>query len=183
MLKRQDREGGRSRQWRSNFKRLQRELLQLEEDEQLLDSVFPQVRSTNSTLACSTPCRVHCTTWRLLSATAGPTCCSDSEECACLALQASNHGSLRLAYVCLSLQGQDGEVRWVMYQLGYIATGLLGVIGVCVSGCWLAHIITYMLPPVPIHPLLNDVFIKLDGVFPLFGVAAFAAFCAYLMGE
>jgi LMBR1 domain-containing protein 1 len=69
-----------------------------------------------------------------------------------------------------------------MYQLGYIATGLLGVIGVCLSGCWLAHIIVYMLPPVPIHPLLNDVFIKLDGVFPLFGVAAFAGFCAYLMG-
>lgn len=43
MLKRQDREGGRTRHWRSNFKRLQRELLQLEEDEQLLDSVFPQV--------------------------------------------------------------------------------------------------------------------------------------------
>jgi LMBR1 domain-containing protein 1 len=60
---------------------------------------------------------------------------------------------------------------------------MLGVIGFCVSGCWLAHIIIYMLPPVPIHPLLNDVFIKLDGVFPLFGVAAFAAFCAYLMGE
>lgn len=119
MLKRQDREGGRTRHWRSNFKRLQRELLQLEEDEHVLDSVFPQ--------------------------------------------------------------GQDGEVRWVMYQLGYIGTGMLGVIGICVSGCWLAHIIIYMLPPVPIHPLLNDVFIKLDGVFPLFGVAAFAAFCAYLM--
>lgn len=43
MLKRQDREGGRSRHWRSNFKRLQRELLQLEEDEHVLDSVFPQV--------------------------------------------------------------------------------------------------------------------------------------------
>lgn len=70
-----------------------------------------------------------------------------------------------------------------MYQLGYICTGLLGLIGICVSGCWLAHIIIYMLPPTPIHPLLNDVFIKLDGVFPLFGVAAFAAFCAYLMGE
>lgn len=70
-----------------------------------------------------------------------------------------------------------------MYQLGYIGTGLMGLIGVCVSGCWLAHIIVYMLPPVPIHPLLNEVFIKLDGVFPLFGVAAFAAFCAYLLGE
>jgi hypothetical protein len=43
MLKRQDREGGRTRHWRSNFKKLQRELLQLEEDEHVLDSVFPQV--------------------------------------------------------------------------------------------------------------------------------------------
>jgi hypothetical protein len=43
MLKRQEREGGRSRHWRANFKRLQRELLQLEEDEHVLDSVFPQV--------------------------------------------------------------------------------------------------------------------------------------------
>lgn len=43
MLKRQDRESGRSRHWRANLKRLQRELLQLEEDEHVLDSVFPQV--------------------------------------------------------------------------------------------------------------------------------------------
>jgi hypothetical protein len=43
MLKRQDREGGRTRHWRSNFKKLQRELLQLEDDEHVLDSVFPQV--------------------------------------------------------------------------------------------------------------------------------------------
>lgn len=43
MLKRQDRENGRTRHWRSNFKRLQRELLQLEEDDVALDAVFPQV--------------------------------------------------------------------------------------------------------------------------------------------
>lgn len=47
MLKRQDREGGKTRQWRSNFKRLQRELLQLEEDTEVLDSVFPQVCCTH----------------------------------------------------------------------------------------------------------------------------------------
>lgn len=70
-----------------------------------------------------------------------------------------------------------------MYQLGYLATGIMGVIGFCVSGCWLAHIIVYLLPPVPIHPILNEVFIKLDNVFPLFGVAAFGAFCAYLMSK
>jgi hypothetical protein len=43
MLKRQDRENGRNRQWRNNFKRLQKELVQLEEDELALDAVFPQV--------------------------------------------------------------------------------------------------------------------------------------------
>lgn len=70
-----------------------------------------------------------------------------------------------------------------MYQLGFIVLGLMGLIGLCISGAWLAHIIVYLLPPVPIHPLLNDMFIKLDAVFPLFGVAFFGAFCAYLMGE
>lgn len=79
-------------------------------------------------------------------------------------------------------QGQDGEVRWVLYQLGFILLGLLGVVGVCVSLMWIIHIVIYMLPPVPIHPMLNEVFMKLDAVFPLFGVAAFSAFCCYLMG-
>lgn len=71
----------------------------------------------------------------------------------------------------------------MLYQLGFILIGFLGVIGVGVSLMWIAHIIVYLLPPVPIHPLLNEVFIKLDGVFPLFGVAAFGGFCAYLMGK
>ena len=44
MLKRQDRGGGRDRAWRNNLKRVQREVLQLEEDHQALDAVFPQVR-------------------------------------------------------------------------------------------------------------------------------------------
>ena len=78
-------------------------------------------------------------------------------------------------------KGEDGEARWVLYQLGYIALGVGGVVGLCVSLMWLAHIIVYMLPPVPIHPLLNEVFIKLDAVFPLFGVTAFAGFCFYLL--
>eukprot|EP00877_Chromochloris_zofingiensis_P003260 jgi/Chrzof1/12935/Cz07g13030.t1 len=119
MMKRQDREGGKNRTWRGNLRRLQKEVIQLEEDEIALDAVFPQ--------------------------------------------------------------GADGEVRWVLYQLGFILIGFLGVIGVGVSLMWIAHIIVYLLPPVPIHPLLNEVFIKLDGVFPLFGVAAFGGFCAYLM--
>jgi hypothetical protein len=71
----------------------------------------------------------------------------------------------------------------VTYQLGFILLLVMGVIGVCLSLMWLIHIILYMLPVYPISNLLNEVFMKLDSVFPLFGVAAFAAFCAYLMGE
>lgn len=52
-------------------------------------------------------------------------------------------------------QGADGDVKWVLFQLGYYSLGLFGVIGFCVSGLWLVHIIVYLLPPVPIHPLLN----------------------------
>jgi len=43
LLKRQERDAGRNRQWRNNLRKLQKELLQLEEDEVVLDSVFPQV--------------------------------------------------------------------------------------------------------------------------------------------
>ncbi len=50
MLKRQEREAGRSRQWRGSFKALQRQLLQLEEDEALLDSVFPPARRAGGRL-------------------------------------------------------------------------------------------------------------------------------------
>lgn len=69
----------------------------------------------------------------------------------------------------------------MLYQVGFLLLGLLGVVGLAVSALWVVHIVIYMLPPVPIHPMLNEVFAKLDGVFPLFGVAAFAAFCLYLM--
>jgi hypothetical protein len=53
MLKRQEREVGRNRHWRSNFKQLQRQLIQLEEDEVVLDSVFPQARFSNPSPAAA----------------------------------------------------------------------------------------------------------------------------------
>ncbi|GFR51273.1 hypothetical protein Agub_g13581 [Astrephomene gubernaculifera] len=78
-------------------------------------------------------------------------------------------------------QGEDGEVRWVLFMLGFYVLGFMSFAGFCLSIAWVAHIIAYMLPPTPLHPLLNDMFTALDSVFPLFGVAAFAAFCLYLM--
>lgn len=43
MMRRQEKD----RRWRSNFKKLEREVVQLEEDEYQLERVFPQVRSTD----------------------------------------------------------------------------------------------------------------------------------------
>ena len=34
----------------------------------------------------------------------------------------------------------------------------------------------------PLTPFLNTAFIRLDGVFPLFGTAFFALYCFYLLG-
>ena len=59
MLKRQDRENGRNRGWRNNFKRLQKELVQLEEDEIALDAVFPQVGTWDQSISTSSTCMAH----------------------------------------------------------------------------------------------------------------------------
>lgn len=115
MLRRQDRD----RRWRSNFKKMEREVNTLEEDEYQLERVFPQ--------------------------------------------------------------GEDGDARWVLFVLGYYVMGFMGVVGILVSLAWIVHICLYMLPPVPVHPLLNDLFVTLDGAFALLGVAFFGAFCLYLM--
>lgn len=72
MLKRQERDGGRTRHWRFNFKRLQRDLLQIEEDEQTLDSVFPQVRKHPQQPTGSQP--LHKSKAQALSTTAQPKC-------------------------------------------------------------------------------------------------------------
>jgi hypothetical protein len=80
-------------------------------------------------------------------------------------------------------QGEDGEVRWVLFMLGFYVTGAMGVIGLLLSLAWLAHIAVYLIPPYPLHPMLNELFVVLDGAFSLLGVAAFAGFCLYLMGE
>ena len=57
-------------------------------------------------------------------------------------------GTSATAVLSYPPQGQDGQARWVMIQIGYILVGLLGILGVAVSGTWLVHIIIYMLPPV-----------------------------------
>ena len=43
------------------------------------------------------------------------------------------------------------------------------------------HILVYMFLSPPLDPLLNTMFIDMDKVFGLFGTAAFAVFCFYLV--
>lgn len=115
LLRRQSKD----RKWRSNLKRVEREVVLLEEDEWQLERVYPQ--------------------------------------------------------------GEDGEVRWVLFMMGFWVTGFMGILGIFLSLAWLIQIAVYMLPPYPIAPFLNTMFVALDAQFALLGVAAFAGFVLYMM--
>lgn len=79
-------------------------------------------------------------------------------------------------------KGDDADTKWVIYQLKFIGKLILGILGIIVSTLWIVHIILYLLLDPPVSPFLNEVFVKLDDVFPLFGTASFAFFCLYLIG-
>ena len=51
------------------------------------------------------------------------------------------------------------------------------------SLCWMLQVVLYLFVYPPVTPFLNVLFIRLDNVFPLFGVIAFALFCFWLLGE
>ncbi|KAI4331576.1 hypothetical protein MLD38_029753 [Melastoma candidum] len=78
-------------------------------------------------------------------------------------------------------QGEKAETAWALTVLGYMAKLILGVVGLIVSVAWVAHIVIYLLINPPLSPFLNEVFIKLDGVWGLLGTVAFAFFCFYLL--
>lgn len=78
-------------------------------------------------------------------------------------------------------QGTDPDAMWVITICGYWFRGFLGIVTACLSVMLFIHIAIYMLSAPPINPFLNEVFIRLDKVFPLFGTAAFAFFCMYLI--
>ena len=61
------------------------------------------------------------------------------------------------------------------------APAQVGCICVVVSFIWMLHIILYVFVQPPATPMLNDLFISLDGFFPLFGVSFFGLFCFYLI--
>ncbi|GKV21985.1 hypothetical protein SLEP1_g31895 [Rubroshorea leprosula] len=78
-------------------------------------------------------------------------------------------------------QGEKAETAWALTVLGYLAKLVLGFLGLIVSVAWVAHIIVYLLINPPLHPFLNEVFIKMHDVWGLLGTAAFAFFCIYLL--
>ncbi|TVU12868.1 hypothetical protein EJB05_46534, partial [Eragrostis curvula] len=78
-------------------------------------------------------------------------------------------------------QGEKAEATWAFTVLGYIGKLIFGVVGLIISIAWVAHIVIYLLIDPPLSSFLNEVFIKLDGVWGLLGTAAFAFFCFYLL--
>ena len=78
-------------------------------------------------------------------------------------------------------QGEDREASWMMTVTGYYASLVFGVLAGVVSLMWMLHIALYIFPNPPASPFLNDFFTSLDAAFGLFGTAAFAGFCFYLI--
>jgi len=78
-------------------------------------------------------------------------------------------------------QGEDADTAWILTVVTYYAKLVLGALCVVVSLMLLIHVILYVFISPPVHPFLNEMFIALDKAFPLFGVAAFAFFCFYLI--
>ncbi|RCV43904.1 hypothetical protein SETIT_9G331800v2 [Setaria italica] len=78
-------------------------------------------------------------------------------------------------------QGEQAEATWAFTVLGYIDKLIFGVVGLIVSIAWVEHIVISLLIDPPLSSFLNEVFIKLDGVWGLLGTAAFAFFCFYLL--
>lgn len=86
-------------------------------------------------------------------------------------------------FLCLYLQGEDPSYMWVLIVLGYWLRLVLGIISAILSIAWLLQVVLYIFLSPPLDPFLNNMFKALDAVFPLFGTAAFAVFCFYLIGE
>ncbi|KAF3787972.1 LIMR family protein [Nymphaea thermarum] len=78
-------------------------------------------------------------------------------------------------------QGEKAETDWALTVIGYLAKLVLGILGLVVSVLWVVHIVIYLLIDPPLSSFLNEVFVKLDNIWGLFGTVAFAFFCFYLL--
>jgi LMBR1 domain-containing protein 1 len=77
-------------------------------------------------------------------------------------------------------QSEDPDYKWVLTVLGFWFMLFGGLLGLALSICWVLQIILYVLIDPPVTPLLNEVFIKANDAFPLFGTLLFGLFAFYL---
>ena len=78
-------------------------------------------------------------------------------------------------------QGEDADYKWAITVMWFWIKGFLGCFGVVLSIAWVLQLILYVFISPPASPFLNAMFTRLDKVFGLFGVLAFAIFCFYLI--
>lgn len=145
MLRREEREQGKGRRWRKNFKALQNQMILLEEDEQQLELVYPQVGGSRG------------------EAGVGPTMEGSGGVL-------SSHLQAELLGVCfwpaclnssvLLLQSEDPDYKWAITVMGFYVKFLLGIIGLGISICWVVQVILYILIDPPASPFLNTAFVK-----------------------
>lgn len=77
-------------------------------------------------------------------------------------------------------QSEDPDYKWVLTVMGFWLKLFGGLLGLALSICWVLQIILYILIDPPVTPLLNDMFIKANDAFPLFGTLLFGLFAFYL---
>lgn len=93
------------------------------------------------------------------------------------------HQSENVMDPSLALQGSDPGYMWAMTVLGFWLKLAIGILGACLTTLWLLQVLLYIFIHPPISPFLNELFVRLDNIFPLFGTFAFALFCFYLIGK
>lgn len=92
----------------------------------------------------------------------------------------ANYYFLKKDFVFLetSFKLRGGNSLWYVFQL------ILGCLGAVISLTWIIHIALFVLPPQPISPFLNDLFITFETLipgFPLLGVCVFGTWSYYLL--
>jgi len=80
-------------------------------------------------------------------------------------------------YLMVKTQFEKGGGSIILYGLALI----LGILAAIVTLLWIAHIIVFMLTPIPLWGGLNLLFYYLDLGFPLFGLIAYSIFAFYLL--
>ena len=77
-------------------------------------------------------------------------------------------------------QGEDPAYSWTVTVIMYWVKLFAGILALAISVMWCLQIILYILIDPPVTPLLNDLFLSANDVFPLFGTVLFGLFVFYL---